>query len=68
MGRIISVDPGIQLTGTIMGAFLSYVLVPPEHDVTRLLLTVVVRTTRPPHDPRSRGGSSGLPRSAPSRR
>jgi hypothetical protein len=46
MGRIVSVDPGKQLTGAIMGAFLSYVLVPQEHDMTRLLLKVVMRTTR----------------------
>jgi hypothetical protein len=39
-------DPGKQLTGTIMGAFMSCVLVPHEHDVTRLLLKVVLRTTR----------------------
>jgi hypothetical protein len=29
-----------------MGAFMSYVLVPHEHGVTRLLLKVVLRTTR----------------------
>jgi hypothetical protein len=46
LGRIVSVDPGRQLTGTIMGAFMSYVLVPEEHDTTRLLLKVVMRTTR----------------------
>jgi hypothetical protein len=46
LGRIVSVDPGKQLTGTIMGAFMSYVLVPQEDDVTRLLLKVVMRTTR----------------------
>jgi hypothetical protein len=46
LGRIVSVDPGRQLTGTIMGAFMSYVLVPQEHGVTRLLLKVVMRTTR----------------------
>lgn len=45
LGRIVSVDPGRQLTGTIMGAFMSYVLVPQEHD-TRLLLKVVMQTTR----------------------
>jgi hypothetical protein len=45
-GRIVSVDPGKQLTGTIMGAFMSYVLVPQEDNTTRLLLKVVVRTTR----------------------
>lgn len=46
VGRIVSVDPGIQLTATIMGAFMSYVLVPQEHGTTRLLLKVVMRTHR----------------------
>lgn len=46
LSRIVSVDPGKQLTGTIMGAYMSYVLVPQEHDLTRLLLKVVMRTTR----------------------
>lgn len=46
LGRIVSVDPGKQLTSTIMGAFMSYVLVPQGHDTTRLLLKVVMRTTR----------------------
>ena len=46
LGRIVSVDPGRQLTGTIMGAFMSYVLVPQELGVTRLLLKVVTRTRR----------------------
>ena len=46
LGRIVSVDPGRQLTATIMGAFMSYVLVPQEHDTTRLLLKIVMRTAR----------------------
>jgi hypothetical protein len=46
LGRIVSVDPGRQLTGTIMRAFMSYVLVPQEHETTRLLLKVVMQTTR----------------------
>lgn len=46
VGRIVAVDPGRQLTGTIMGAFMSYVLVPEERDTTRLLLKVVARTSR----------------------
>ena len=46
LGRIVSVDPGKQLTGAIMGAFMSYVLVPQEHGGTRLLLKVVMQTTR----------------------
>jgi hypothetical protein len=45
-GRIVAVDPGSRLTGTIMGAYLSYVLMPAEDDTTRLLLKVVMRTTR----------------------
>ena len=48
VGRIVSVEPGQQLTGTIMGAFMSYVLVPQDQDTTRLLLKVVMRSTRPP--------------------
>ncbi|TDT42044.1 hypothetical protein EV562_10113 [Streptomyces sp. BK208] len=46
LGRIVSVEPGKQLTGTIMGAFMSYVLVPQSHDTTRLLLKVVMQTNR----------------------
>jgi hypothetical protein len=45
-GRIVSVDPGHQLTGHIMGAFMSYVLAPAAHDTTRLLLKIVMRTNR----------------------
>jgi hypothetical protein len=46
LGRIVSVDPGKQLTGSIMGAFMSYVLVEQDHRTTRLLLKVVMRTNR----------------------
>jgi hypothetical protein len=46
VGRIVSVDPGRQLTGAIGGAFMSYVPAPQQPDVTRLLLKAVVRTTR----------------------
>jgi hypothetical protein len=46
LGRIVSVDPGSQLTGTIMGAFMSYVLLPQDHDTTRLLLKVVLQAPR----------------------
>jgi hypothetical protein len=45
-GRIVSVEPGKQLTGTIGGAFMSYVLVPADQRMTRLLLKIVIRTTR----------------------
>ena len=39
-GRILSVAPGVQLTGMIMGAAMSYVLVPDGGAATRLLLKV----------------------------
>ena len=45
-GRIVSAGPGRQLTGTIMGAFVSYVLVPQDDGATRLLLKVIMRTRR----------------------
>ena len=45
-GRIVSVDPGKQLTGTIMGAYMSYVLVAEDQGVTRLLLKIAMRTNR----------------------
>jgi len=40
LGRIVAVTPGEQLTGCIMGAVMSYVLVP-ESGGTRLLLKIV---------------------------
>lgn len=46
VGRVLSVDPPHQLTATIMGALLSYLLVPGEPGTTRLLLKVVARTRR----------------------
>ena len=46
LGRIVSVDPGRHLTGTIMGAFMSYVVVPQDDGTTRLLLKVVSRPAR----------------------
>ena len=47
LGRILSVETGKQLTGTIMGAYMSYILVPQDRDATRLLLKVVMETSRP---------------------
>lgn len=44
-GRIVAVSPGEHLTGQIMGAVMSYVLVP-EGSMTRLLLKVVTRRGR----------------------
>lgn len=46
LGRIVSVDQGRQLTATILGAFMSYLLVPAEQETTRLLLKVVMATNR----------------------
>lgn len=43
-GRIVSIDRGHQLTGTILGAFMSYLLLPAEQQTTRLLLKVVMAT------------------------
>ena len=46
VGRIVSVEPGRQLTGEIMGAYMSYVLVPRDDGTTRLLLKLVTRLPR----------------------
>jgi hypothetical protein len=46
LGRILSVARQTQLTATIMGAFLSYVLVPQDDGTTRLLFKVVMQTNR----------------------
>jgi hypothetical protein len=46
LGRILAVDPGRQLTATIMGAFMSYLLVPADPAGTRLLLKVVMPVHR----------------------
>ncbi len=41
LGRILSVEPGVQLTASIMGGLMSYVLVPADGS-TRLLLKVIL--------------------------
>ena len=46
LGRILSVETGHQLTATIMGAFMSYLLVTTGQERTRLLLKVVMPTSR----------------------
>ena len=46
LGRIVSVAPGEQLTGLIMGAYMSYVLLPRDDDTSRLLLKIVMHTSR----------------------
>lgn len=48
-GRILSIEPEVQLTGQIMGAVMSYVLLPtsrPAGDATRLLLKVAATRGR----------------------
>ncbi len=45
VGRVVAVEPGSQLTATIMGAHMSYVLVDRGHD-TRLLLKIVAAKGR----------------------
>jgi hypothetical protein len=45
VGRILAVRPGEQLTGLIMGAVMSYTLLP-QGSSTRLLLKVVMRPSR----------------------
>ncbi|MCY4727454.1 hypothetical protein NYO98_14295 [Nocardioides sp. STR2] len=44
-GRVVALDPGRELTATIMGAHLSYAVLPRDRDV-RLVLKVVARTSR----------------------
>ncbi len=44
-GRVVAVDPGRELTARIMGAHMSYAVVPDDAG-TRLLLKVVTRTGR----------------------
>lgn len=45
-GRVVAVDPGRELTARIMGAHMSYAVVPQADGTTRLLLKVVARTGR----------------------
>jgi hypothetical protein len=45
-GRILGLDPGRQLTATIMGGYVSYVLVPERDHQTRLLFKLVMETSR----------------------
>jgi hypothetical protein len=46
LGRIVAVQPGTSLTATILGAFMTYRLVPTPDGTTRLLLKVVMETSR----------------------
>ena len=45
-GRVVAVDPGRELTAEIMGAHLSYAVLPQDPGVTRLVLKVAMRTSR----------------------
>jgi hypothetical protein len=44
-GRILAVEPPKQLTGEILGAYISYVLVP-QGQTTRLLMKIVTAMSR----------------------
>lgn len=46
LGRIVSIDPGKHLTGAILGAVMSYVLVARDDGTTRLLFKLVMHTNR----------------------
>ncbi|HEY2833777.1 MAG TPA: hypothetical protein VGJ14_15210 [Sporichthyaceae bacterium] len=46
IGRVLAVEPGVHLTGRIMGALMSWVLVPVRDDASRLLLKVVLPPRR----------------------
>ena len=46
LGSIVAVEQGVQLTGRIMGGYLSYVLAPESPQRTRLLLKVVMQANR----------------------
>lgn len=45
-GRVVAVVPGRELTARIMGAHLSYAVLPQEWGATRLVLKVVMGTSR----------------------
>ncbi|GAA1755434.1 hypothetical protein [Kocuria aegyptia] len=45
MGRIVAVERERHLTGKILGAYMSYLLVPGEHETTRLLLKVIAEVS-----------------------
>lgn len=44
LGRIVGLDPGRELTATILGAHMSYRIVPVDADRSRLLLKIVMET------------------------
>ncbi len=46
IGRILAVEPGVELTATVMGGVLSYLVVPGDAGSSRLLLKVVMPRLR----------------------
>ncbi len=47
IGRVVAVEPGRSLTGFVLGAHLTYRVEPAPGETTRLLLKVVMETSRP---------------------
>ncbi|QIK67958.1 polyketide cyclase [Nocardioides sp. HDW12B] len=47
VGRVEAVEPGRSLTGFILGAWMTYDVVPTAEGSTRLLLKIVMETSRP---------------------
>ena len=47
VGRVVAVEPGRSLTGFILGAHMTYDVLPTPGGSTRLLLKVVMETSRP---------------------
>jgi hypothetical protein len=45
-GRVVAVDPGRELTARIMGAHLSYAVLPQDAGTTRLVLKLAMSTSR----------------------
>ena len=47
VGRVVAVDPARSLTGFILGAYMTYDVLPAPGGSTRLLLKIVMETSRP---------------------
>lgn len=47
VGRVVAVEPGRSLTGFILGAYMTYDVLPVPGGSTRLLLKIVMETSRP---------------------
>jgi hypothetical protein len=44
-GTLLSLEPGVHYTGSILGSAMSYVLVPVDEGTTRLLLKIVMKVS-----------------------